>query len=86
MRATCEEIGWRNYRYAACGDCGRVYNIAKKQDTSRGYICPACTRKRRKQRGSQKQDDNGAGRKTYSGMAPEGSGDQRVESRPEGQD
>ena len=30
MRATCEEIGWRNYRYAARGDCGMVYNIAKK--------------------------------------------------------
>ena len=66
--------------------CGMVYNIAKKQDTSRDYICPACTRKRRKQRVSQKQNDNGAGRKAYSGMAPERSGGQRAESRPEGQD
>ncbi len=86
MRLTCEEIGWRNYRYAACGDCGKVYNIAIKQDTSRGYLCPGCTGKRRKKRVSQEQDDNGARRTAHDGMAPEGSGSQRAESRPEGQD
>lgn len=69
-----------------CGDCGKVYNIAAKQDTSRGYLCQACTRKRRKQRENGKQEKAGAQREAHSGLAPEGGGGQRAETRPEGQD
>ena len=37
-------------RYVVCGDCGRIWNIAKEQDTRRGYLCPKCTYKRRMER------------------------------------
>jgi hypothetical protein len=38
------------YRYVVCGDFGRIWNIAKEQDTRYGYLCPQCTYKRRMER------------------------------------
>lgn len=38
------------HRYVVCGDCGRIWNIAKEQDTRRGYLCPQCAYKRRMER------------------------------------
>lgn len=38
------------HRYVVCGDCGRIWNIAKEQDTRYGYLCPQCTYKRRMER------------------------------------
>lgn len=46
MRLTYEGASWREYRYVVCGGCGKVYNIAREQDTRHGYLCPACTMKR----------------------------------------
>lgn len=37
-------------REVVCKDCGEIWNIAKKQNTAGGYLCPRCTAKRRKAR------------------------------------
>ena len=36
----------KGLRYAVCKDCREIWNIAKNRDTSRGYICPRCERRR----------------------------------------
>ena len=38
------------HRYVVCGDCGRIWNIAKEQDTRHGYLCPDCIYKRRRKK------------------------------------
>lgn len=38
------------HRYVVCGKCGRIWNIAKEQDTRYGYLCPECIYKRRMER------------------------------------
>lgn len=86
MRRHYEETGWREYRYVVCGDCGEIYNIALTQDTSHGYLCPDCTRKRRKLRDSKERKSADRFRAADAGMAPAGGGGQRAESRTEGKD
>lgn len=36
----------KGLRYAVCKDCREIWNIAKNRDTSHGYICPRCERRR----------------------------------------
>ena len=38
------------HRYVVCGKCGRIWNIAKEQDTRYGYLCPERIYKRRMER------------------------------------
>lgn len=33
------------FRYAICKRCREKWNIAIRQDTGRGYVCPYCDRR-----------------------------------------